>query len=379
MRGKPCESSPFLHERAFSRSLNALESRPDRRWMRDVTAPRNAVLQALLHPFAEGALAHAADTLFMNARADVALPPQAAGWSCVQGFKPWADALAAAGLHSQPGLAEDAARFACVLLPLPRQRDLARAQMVEGLRRLAPGGVLVLAQANDAGAKSATADLARLVSPLTVESKYHCRVAWTAPDARRLAPALEDDWLRAAAPRAVPGTPWLARPGVFARDRIDAGSALLAEHLPGDFAGAVADLGAGWGFLSATLLQRCPGIRTLDLFEADAEALALAQTNLATLAHPAARRFHWHDVRAGLPAGFDAIVSNPPFHVDGADDPQLGRDFIAAAAAALRPGGRFWLVANRHLPYEAALAAGFATVREVARRDGFKVIEARAR
>ena len=359
--------------------LNAIESRPDRRWMRDVTAPRNLVLQALLHPFAEGAIAPAHDTLFLNARAELALPAEATGWTCVQGFKPAADALAAAGLRSLPRLADGDTRHACVLLPLPRQRDLARAQMVEGLRRLAPGGVLVVAQANDAGAKSATADLARLVSPIAVETKYHCRVAWTSPDARRIAPALEDEWRQAAAPRAVPGTPWLARPGVFARDRIDAGSALLAEHLPDDIAGAVADLGAGWGFLSATLLQRCPGIGALDLFEADAEALALAQANLATLAHPAARRFHWHDVRAGLPSGFDAVVSNPPFHVDGADDPQLGRDFIAAAAAALRPGGRFWLVANRHLPYEAALAASFGAVREVAQRDGFKVIEARAR
>jgi 16S rRNA (guanine1207-N2)-methyltransferase len=359
--------------------LNAIESRPDRRWMRDVKAPRNAVLQALLHPFAEGALAPAGDTLFMNARADPALPAQAAGWTCVQGFKPWADALAAAGLHSQPSLADDASRHACVLLPLPRQRDLARAHLVEGLRRLAPGGVLVVAQANDAGAKSAIADLARLASPIAIESKYHCRVAWTASGARRIAPALEDEWLQAAAPRAVPGTAWLARPGVFARDRIDAGSLLLAGHLPADVAGAVADLGAGWGFLSATLLQRCPGIRSLDLFEADAQALALAQANLATIAHPAARQFHWHDVRRGLPAGFDAVVSNPPFHVDGADDPQLGRDFIAAAAAALRPGGRFWLVANRHLPYEATLDSGFAEVREVAQRDGFKVIEARAR
>jgi 16S rRNA (guanine1207-N2)-methyltransferase len=33
-------------------------------------------------------------------------------------------------------------------------------------------------------------------------------------------------------------------------------------------------------------------------------------------------------------------------------------------------------VANRHLPYESALAARFGTVRELAQRDGFKVIEA---
>ena len=44
--------------------------------------------------------------------------------------------------------------------------------------------------------------------------------------------------------------------------------------------------------------------------------------------------------------------------------------------SALLPGGRLWLVANRHLPYEAALGVGFGSVREVAARDGFKVIEA---
>ena len=35
-----------------------------------------------------------------------------------------------------------------------------------------------------------------------------------------------------------------------------------------------------------------------------------------------------------------------------------------------------WLVANRHLPYEAALRALFSTVALRAQRDGFKVYEA---
>jgi 16S rRNA (guanine1207-N2)-methyltransferase len=42
----------------------------------------------------------------------------------------------------------------------------------------------------------------------------------------------------------------------------------------------------------------------------------------------------------------------------------------------LAPGGRLWLVANRHLPYEQALSQGFASLRQVALQDGFKVIEA---
>ena len=42
----------------------------------------------------------------------------------------------------------------------------------------------------------------------------------------------------------------------------------------------------------------------------------------------------------------------------------------------LRPGGRLCLVANRHLPYEQALATGFGDVRKLADAGGFKVIHA---
>src|SRR3546814_9644828 len=54
----------------------------------------------------------------------------------------------------------------------------------------------------------------------------------------------------------------------------------------------------------------------------------------------------------------------------------IGRRFIAVAAEVLKPGGRLWLVANRHLPYESVLDASFGSARLVAQRDGFKVVEA---
>ena len=54
------------------------------------------------------------------------------------------------------------------------------------------------------------------------------------------------------------------------------------------------------------------------------------------------------------------------------EDPDLG----AAAAEALKPGGRLWLVANRHLPYEQTLNERFGEVRVAGERDGFKVIAA---
>ena len=74
---------------------------------------------------------------------------------------------------------------------------------------------------------------------------------------------------------------------------------------------------------------------------------------------------------------YDTIVTNPPFHAQqGAARPDIGRAFIAAAAAALVPGGRLWLVANRNLPYELELDANFGSVRIVTQQQGFKIIEA---
>jgi 16S rRNA (guanine1207-N2)-methyltransferase len=231
----------------------------------------------------------------------------------------------------------------------------------------------VACQANDEGARSMQGDLARLCGSVRAESKRHCRVAWAGADT--LDAALAAEWATLDAPRTVDG--WRTRPGVFAWDRVDAASALLIEHLPGSLHGRAADLGAGTGVLAAALLERNPQLERLDLYEADARALALARENLASRFPVEQLGFAWHDVTTGLPHRYDAIVTNPPFHVGRADAPELGRAFIAAAAQALRPGGRLWLVANRHLPYEAALAQGFADVREIADAGGFKVIVAR--
>jgi 16S rRNA (guanine1207-N2)-methyltransferase len=339
-------------------------------------SPRtDPALDALMLPFQEGALAFADDVLFLRARAGTALPAQARDWHCEQGFRPEADALRRAGIESRPAVGD--APHAQVLLLLPRQREQSRASMARGLRVLAPGGVLVASQSNNEGARSAEIDLARLAGPIRSESKYKCRVFWVDRDRARIDAALLADWAALDAPRPIADGRFLSRPGLFAWDRIDAASALLASCPPADLRGRGADLGAGFGYLSTEVLERCPGVSALDLYEADAAALDLARANLERLREPApALGFHWHDVTTGLPGRYDFIVSNPPFHQGRADEPDLGRAFIAAAAAALDPGGRLWLVANRHLPYEEVLAREFARVRTVAQRDGFKVIAA---
>ena len=337
-------------------------------------------LDTLLLPFAEGRLAWPRDgALFLRARDGAALhAAPRPGLVAVQPFKPQADALAHAGVTlADLDEFDDDRRWPLVLLLPPRQRTEARAWLARALDRVSPGGVVIACQPNDEGAKSGQADFARLAGPVHAMSKHHCRVYWTTPSANTVDAALQTEWRALDAPRPILDGHWQSRPGVFAWDRIDAGSALLAAHLPPDLAGDAADLGAGWGYLADVLLERCPAIRALDLYEADARALALARTNLASHAPRVPLGFHWHDVTAGLPRRYDVIVSNPPVHAqERADRPDIGQRFIAAAAHALAPRGRLWLVANRHLPYEDALGAHFAQVRTVAQAQGFKVVEA---
>lgn len=332
-------------------------------------------LDVLFLPLESGALdwPKPGSTLFLRARAGVALNAARRHRPvCEQSFKPWADALERDGLAVSES---NSGRFARVLVLAPRQRDESRALLARAVSQAEPGGVVVACAANNEGARSMQDDLARLTGPVHSLSKRHCRVSWTAPLGEQVDPVLLAEWRALDAPRPIVEGRFRSRPGLFAWDRIDAASALLAECLPADLAGRAADIGAGWGYLSAELLARCPRITALDLYEAEARALALARENLAGARVPLG--FHWQDVAAGLSdSGYDVMISNPPFHQGHADDPDLGRAFIASAARALKAGGRFWLVANRHLAYEQTLARSFASVRTVREQEGFKVIEA---
>ncbi|HEY1125428.1 MAG TPA: methyltransferase [Sphingobium sp.] len=245
-----------------------------------------------------------------------------------------------------------------------------RYALAAALQALAPGGSLVALGPKDKGGSRIRKELEGFGCVVAEDSKSHWRVC------RTLLPERLDGIDEAIAqgrPRCDAALDLWTQPGIFSWDRIDEGSALLLEALP-PLAGHGADLGCGLGLLTRTVLGHdC--VTAIEAVELDARALAAARRNVAdTRAH-----FHWLDVRAGLPfSGLDFVVMNPPFHSGGADDVALGRAFLQQARKALRPGGVLWMVANRHLPYEAELAALFSKVEPVKESARFKVVRATA-
>jgi 16S rRNA (guanine1207-N2)-methyltransferase len=272
------------------------------------------------------------------------------------GFKPDHDHFAAS-FSVTPG-----PPYAAAIVCLPRSREAARDLVARAAAEVAPGGWVAVDGQKTDGIDTALKDLRGRVDLSESLSKAHGKLAGfpAGPDL--------SDWR--AAPVNVDGFQTL--PGVFSADGPDRGSVLLAGALPDRLGGKVADLGAGWGFLAAEILKR-PGVKRLDLVEAEADALDCAR---ATIADPRAR-FHWADATVWKPETLlDAVVMNPPFHTGRAADPALGVAFIRAARRMLAPDGSLWLVANRHLPYDAALSEGFLDHQEVAGDGAFRVIHA---
>lgn len=303
-----------------------------------------------------------------------AVPAWLAHCACEQTFRPDYDDLIRAGLAATR---QAQGRFAIAMCRLIGDRDHDLANVARSHSLLEAGGILLVAGPKTAGAASIEAKVGKHLALEGAESKYHCRVFWVrrSEDAP---PAALAEWQAAGAIQRMPDSGMFAAPGMFGHDKVDIGSCLLAEHFDARLAGRVADLGSGWGYLSFELLRRSPAIRQLDLYEA--EYLAIEATSMTLRDRPECSsevHLHWIDVTAGLPTGgYDWIVTNPPFHHGRRTDPEIGRAFIRSAAASLGPDGRLLMVANNHLPYEAALTSAFQGWRELERAAGFKVIEA---
>lgn len=193
-----------------------------------------------------------------------------------------------------------------------------------------------------------------------------------------------DDPAVPSAPVEIDITAWGARlrlrtdTGVFARGRLDAGTAVLFGSTeppgqPGDYL----DLGCGYGAIATALAASTPGARAWAV-DVNNRALALTRANADAAANGAGDRVHV--IRPDqLPAdiGLTGIWSNPPIHIG---KPAL-HELLLAWLPRLRPGGTATLVVGRNLGADSLqtwlTGQGYRCVR-LARAKGFRVLRAHA-
>jgi 16S rRNA (guanine1207-N2)-methyltransferase len=237
------------------------------------------------------------------------------------------------------------------------------------LRSLQSGAALTVLAPKDKGGARIEKELADFGCAVETTGKRHYRICTTK---RPMAPVGLDSAITAGGPQRVEAIGLWSQPGAFSWNRVDPGSALLIANLPA-LAGNGADLGSGIGVLGRAILAS-PAVTQLTLVDLDRRALAAARRNIDD---PRAA-FLWCDIAGSgaLPDNLDFVVMNPPFHDGGADDQALGQAFIRRAAAMLRRGGRCWLVANRHLPYEAGMKNLFTRVTLKIETDRYKIYDA---
>jgi len=236
------------------------------------------------------------------------------------------------------------------------------------LRTLAPGGSLTVLAPKDKGGSRIAKELMGFGCEVSETARRHHRICTVM---RPSEPIGTNEAIAEGGPRLDAALGLWTWPGAFSWNRIDPGSALLEQTLP-PLSGRGADFGCGIGILARTILAS-PKVESLALIDIDRRAVEMAARNLDD---PRAL-VGWADLRSGTDLkGLDFVVMNPPFHDGGAEDQSLGQAFIRRAAEALRPGGTLWLVANRHLPYEAVLKSAFKRVTPKTEAAGYKIYEA---
>ncbi|WP_011583244.1 MULTISPECIES: class I SAM-dependent methyltransferase [Chelativorans] len=328
-------------------------------------------LPTLLYPFERGILdlpGAGARLLVLGASAGLRLPETAAEVDVVVDFRPDFLALEKAGFAVSAEVKRNG--YDAALLLLGRNRRENEARLAEALRSVHPGGIILAAGMKKDGAQSLRKQVAERLPLENAISKFHGLAFWLRRPER-----LEADVLSVlSGPAGITPEGYETAVGGFSEGLADPGSRFLIDNLPPDISGKVADFAAGWGFLSLRLVERF-SIMATDLYEAHLPSLESARRNLAEQAPGVNCRYFWHDLlNEPVPHRYDVILMNPPFHRGRAAEPEIGRGMIGAAAKALNPGGRLFLVANRGLPYERIMENAFRQQGEIARDESYKVL-----
>jgi 16S rRNA (guanine1207-N2)-methyltransferase len=254
------------------------------------------------------------------------------------------------------------ASFDLVLSHLPRERAV-QEELIRGAAWvLRPGGRFYFVASKRAGGKGAIAcarDLFGRCAVVRQKKGHHVALA-IRPAGLELPPPADATVARAVTLDGVETT-LVSKPGVFAWERLDAGTAALVgvmEIGPGD---RVLDLGCGTGLAGLAAARRASEGQVV-LVDADVRAVESARRTLEANGIADGEVLRSDCGSAVFGQRFDVVVTNPPFHQGVGVDYEVACQFVRDAARVLRRGGRLFLVANRFLRYGDLLCETFGNV-----------------
>lgn len=270
--------------------------------------------------------------------------------------------------------------FSQVLYRVSKEKPVTHHIINNSRRLLTDNGTLVLSGAKTDGIKTYTKKAARYFGTRATSEKhgsvYRAVIQYQSSTEQ---PLDDQDYqqLRPCIPLTSPSNDHLlySKPGLFGWNKVDQGSAFLAENLS-DFFGRlrntprhILDLGCGYGYLSVVARQFV-------------EAIITATDNNAAAIAACSKNFSLADIDGEVVAGdcaenitkkFDAVICNPPFHQGFTTDNQLTQRFVTSCHQRLKAGGMALFVVNRFVPLERCAEPLFQ-VSKFGENKGFKLV-----
>lgn len=166
-----------------------------------------------------------------------------------------------------------------------------------------------------------------------------------------------------------------AHGGVFAGINLDIGTRELLNVLDQTPAGAstIIDFGCGTGVLAVAIARLRPKATVIASDQSAAAVASAAETMRVNDLNDRISVVRDDALASQADGSADLIVFNPPFHSGAAVHSDTSMRLFEDAARVLKKGGELWVVANRHLGYQAHLTRIVGPTREVARTPKFTV------
>jgi len=277
--------------------------------------------------------------------------------------------------------------FDLVLSHLPRGRAV-QEELIRGVAWvLRPGGRFYFVAHKRAGVKGAIAYARELFGRCGVvrqKKGYHVAMA-VRPD-RLQPPPPTDGYVTHTVTLDGLETTLISKPGTFAWDRLDDGTAALVGAMDIRNHDRVLDLGCGTGLAGLAAARRAVGGRVV-LVDTDVRAVESARRTLEANSIANGEVLLSDCGSAVLSAGsnqrfghrFDGVITNPPFHQGGGVDYEVACQFVRDAMRALCRDGRLFLVANRFLRYGDMIRETFGNVATAYADNRYHVLTAVAR